>query len=584
MTADRTFLLDARRVLYWIYAGRMIVALGVYAAALAVGVPGLAGAPAFTPAVRGFAVAGLAATALFTPISYWYSHRHEAEPGLGFVHLQALFDVLLVTGVVHLTGGSESVFPPMLYVALVSAYALLLPLPSAIGLALTSGVAYLADVALFYPTFLGLGVVAQVVIFTIVATVGGLIGGRLREASAELSSVEDELRRLQLGTSDILRTIASGVITLDSEGKGAFMNPAAEELLGVTSADWVGKDVRGLLAERAPGVAEAVDRTLSGGRPARNKDVEIQPRRAGARPRPVAVNTDILDRPGSAPVVTVVLQDMRLVRQLEDLHLRAGRLEAVAELSASLAHEIKNPLASIRSAVEQIGGSGSDEADRVTLTRLIIRETDRLSRLLTDFNDFARVDVFERKPILAENVVREAIQLVEQRPEATDRVTFHANFEGELDDLWGDPDLIHRTLVNLLLNAIQVGDQDERINVRVEVDTLSPDMVPDEIAPGVPVRIRVTDDGPGIDPDDLGRIFDPFYTRRKGGSGMGLAIAHRAIQAHGGSLLVRSELGRGATFAIVLPRRDYHERTTMHGPSLSGEPPDGEAKQESDTE
>ncbi len=254
------------------------------------------------------------------------------------------------------------------------------------------------------------------------------------------------------------------------------------------------------------------------------------------------------------------MQDLRLSRQLEELHLRASRLGVVAELSASLAHEIKNPLASIRSAVEQIADPESDPKDRMSLSNLVVRETDRLSRLLGEFNDFARVDVAERKPIELDRVIREAVAVVAQVPEAHDRATFDIQLDSGVDDLWGDPDLVHRTLTNLLLNAVQVSDPEGTVTVRVIVDALSSAATPSGLAGGTPVRIRVVDDGPGIDPADAARVFDPFYTRRQGGSGMGLAIAHRAVQAHGGALLVSSTPGEGATFAIILPRRNASAR------------------------
>ena len=124
-----------------------------------------------------------------------------------------------------------------------------------------------------------------------------------------------------------------------------------------------------------------------------------------------------------------------------------------------------------------------------------------------------------------------------------------------MEGLWGDPELLHRTLLNLVLNAVQVGDPAEAVTVRVVADALRPDLVPSEVSLGHPVRIRVVDDGPGIEAEDLPRIFDPFYTRRPGGSGLGLSIAHRAVQAHGGALIASSNAGEGATFAMVLPRR-----------------------------
>jgi len=242
------------------------------------------------------------------------------------------------------------------------------------------------------------------------------------------------------------------------------------------------------------------------------------------------------------------------------LRIRAGRLEAVAELSASLAHEIRNPMASIRSAAEQLASRAKGGDEEQLLTGLIVRESDRLNRLLGEFNNFARVDVVERKQIDLEHMIREVVHLVGQRPEAEDRTRFEVEVQGQLEDLWGDPDLLHRILLNLVLNAVQAADEAVPVRVRVVADTLGPVFVPGSVELGHPVRIRVIDDGPGIEAEDMSRIFDPFFTKRKGGTGMGLAIAYRAVQAHGGVLLASSEPGKGATFSIIIPRRDLENR------------------------
>jgi signal transduction histidine kinase len=267
-----------------------------------------------------------------------------------------------------------------------------------------------------------------------------------------------------------------------------------------------------------------------------------------------------------------LLQDLRPVRQLEDLRLRTGRLEAVAEFSASLAHELKNPLASIRSAVEQLCGRTFEDDDDRILGRLIVRESDRLDGILKEFSDFARVDVTERRPIDVDELVRDVLETAGRHPVAEGRASIESERLDDLQGLWGDPELLHRSLLNLVLNALQVGDPENPVRVRIISDSLRPDLVPGEISLGNPVRIRVIDDGPGIDPEDLPRIFDPFYTRRPGGSGLGLSIAHRAVQAHGGALLASSIPGEGATFAIVLPRRTGRGRLRGAG-EVFEEPP-----------
>jgi signal transduction histidine kinase len=314
------------------------------------------------------------------------------------------------------------------------------------------------------------------------------------------------------------------------------------------------------------------------GRRIRNREVEIVPAAdAGGQavePVPVAISTTMLADVGAGPSHVILLQDLRAVRQLENLRLRTGKLEAVSELSASLAHELKNPLASIRSAVEQLARRTHGNEDERTLARLILRESDRLSRILAEFSDFARVDVAARKPVDVGRLIGDVIETVRRHPAAEGRATITREIVDDMSGLWGDPELLHRTLLNLVLNAVQVGDADSPVRVRVIADALRPDLVPSEVALGHPVRVRVIDDGPGIAPEDLPRIFDPFYTRRKGGSGLGLSIAHRAVQAHGGALIATSDPGKGATFAMVLPRRTGRGRASTEmrrpGPEDSG--------------
>jgi two-component system sensor histidine kinase PilS (NtrC family) len=549
------------RLLYFIYGARLVVCLAVFGSALLVGGGELFGTDELVdPATGRLALAGLVLAGVATVLAYSYSHVREQEPGDLFLYSQALLDVLLVTGIVHVTGGSESVFPPLFYIGLASGYALVLPLVSALGLALLSGVAYLADIALAYPGQLGLPVFVQVVIFTVVASVASLIGARLRQMRAEVRRLEGELHRLRLEAADVLRNVASGVLTLDGEGRVAYLNPAASELVGVDADAWLGRDLMAELERRAPGVVGAVRETFRREDGVQNREVEV--RHPGERAVPVSVTTTFTGRADAPPSVTVALQDLRPARRLQELRVRAGRLEAVAELSASLAHEIKNPLASIRSAAQQLSDSGESKE---VLTRLMVRESDRLSSLLEEFGDFARVDVSQRRPLELRELARQAVEVVRQHPDTTEEARFEIEVADEPGDLWGDPDLLYRLIMNLCLNAVQAAEPGEPLTVRIVVDELRPDFEPSDASLGSPVRIRVIDDGPGIPPEELERIFDPFYSRREGGSGLGLSIAHRAAEAHGGALFATSTPGEGATFVLVLPRRG-EERTGDEGP------------------
>jgi len=595
--------LEPLQILYWIYAARLVIALGVFGAALLVSQDfGWESVSLVGREGTAIAVAGLAAAALLTPIAYFWSHRRRVQPGPMFMISQALLDIFVVNAVVHLTGGYASPFVS-LFIALAAAYALIVSLPAALLVALGTGLVYLVDNFFSSPDGAIPGLlVVQVAMFTLVAVVTSLIAVRLRLVRDQLGSVEGELRRLALDTADVLRIIPSGVVTVDGQAKLVYLNLAASELLGVDVARTLGHDVVPVFERRAPELARAVDETVRQQRRILNREIEVQTPTISGSPVAGEDSTDgtsigagVAAGPGGAPVVPIsvssttllgasggasyvfLLQDLRPVRQLEDLRLRTGRLEAVAEFSASLAHELKNPLASIRSAVEQLCGRTFEDDDDRILGRLIVRESDRLDGILKEFSDFARVDVTERRPIDVDELVRDVLETAGRHPVAEGRASIESERLDDLEGLWGDPELLHRSLLNLVLNALQVGDPEHPVHVRIISDSLRPDLVPGEISLGNPVRIRVIDDGPGIDPEDLPRIFDPFYTRRPGGSGLGLSIAHRAVQAHGGALLASSIPGEGATFAIVLPRRTGRGRLRGNG---FEEPPVPVAKDE----
>ncbi|MFQ5529930.1 MAG: nitrogen regulation protein NR(II) [Gemmatimonadota bacterium] len=574
--------LEPVQVLYWMYAVRLLFSIGVFGSSLLIQdltqpqLPGL-----FSPEYR-VATLGLSAATLLTPLAYWYSHRRKLKLGVVFIYGQAMLDVLLVNGIVHLTGGSSSVFT-FLFIPLAAVYALILPLGPAVLIALSSGLIYLIATLVAFPGQLSAwGLLLQVGIFTMVAVLASLLGARFQQVRVRLRSVEGELRRLELDTADVLRIIPSGVLTVDEDWRLVYMNLAAAELLQIDVDACLGRELRTLLEARSVSMAIALQEAMETGRRVRNREVEILPSLAvqptlpaGSAdadadsgnatmpprdPIPVALSTSSLQGAGRGASYVVLLQDLRPARQLEDLRLRTGRLEAVAELSASLAHELRNPIASVRSAVEQLSGRAhASESDQV-LGRLIARESDRLSRILGDFSDFARVDVARRQPIDVDRLTRDVVETVAHHPGADGRAVFERQVASDLGGLWGDQELLHRTLLNLVLNAVQVGDPTGTVHIRIVADALRPDLVPQEMSLGVPVRIRVIDDGPGIDPGDLPRVFDPFFTRREGGSGLGLSVAHRAVQAHGGALIATSILGQGATFAIVLPRRGHLPR------------------------
>ena len=527
------------QLLRLVYLGRMCLAIAIYVtAALKIRVA--------APLDILVTSLMLVTAAVVTAASYWHTHFRRRLPGPTFLYLQALFDVFLITAVVHMTGGADSDLAS-LYVILIATTALLMAPANAGLVTLFAGLVYFADVFWGHGMGVSAGVWIQLAVFVLVAVLTVYVASRVNVMGAEREALAAEVRQVQLEADDVLRNIRTGVITVDADGRLLYANPASEEILGFKARDWLGRSVMPEVARLAPEFWAAVTSTARRG--VRLMRVEATVHRPD-RTFPIGVTTTTLDGPvGARPRVSAIFTDISDAKRLEQLHLRAERLEAVAELSSSLAHEIKNPLASIRSSVEQLGKSSRANSDEKFLASLIVRESDRLSRLLSEFLDFSRVRVTECRPMDLHAVAEAAIRLVRQHPDCERGVKI--SLEGTPTPMEGDEDLVHRVVLNLVLNAVQAAGPKAAVEVRT--GRAAPDELPGAAGIENPVTLRVSDNGPGI-PDELQqRLFEPFATGRVGGTGLGLAIVQRAVEAHRGLVLVDTQAGRGTTFTIYFP-------------------------------
>ena len=473
----------------WQYLARLTLVTGIMAGALYVW------ADARTDQRVLSAVMFLSAFAV-TGIAAWYTHIRAVEPGDNFVYAQVIFDALLVTGTIHITGGGDSPFIP-LYILVISVGALLLPLPGGVLAGVLATILFFADIVLLLAEPLDLSLMLQVGLFGTVAVITGLVGDRVRRAGLALGAVESELLQLRLDTGDILASISTGVLTVDAQGRLMYLNPAGQALLGLEPRQWEGAEIIETVEALAPGLGSLLLLTMDGKSSlrrfktvARRQDDEIT----------LGISTTVLERQdGEPPSVTAIFQDITDQERLEALDRRAERLEAVAKLSASLAHEIKNPLASIRSSVEQLTGSTLGEDDRDALQRLVVTESDRLSRLLSEFLEFSAVRLGQPERVDFAAVIQDCVTLLRQHPDAMDGVEIQCVGVDEPMPIAGDVDLLHRAVFNLVLNAIQFSGAGGRVTVRLESDIPAPALreggIPD------PIRLTVSDSGPGIEPE-----------------------------------------------------------------------------------
>lgn len=537
--------LDPRRLLNGIYVGRLLVASANFAWAVLFA---LFANPMNTVIAATAFVAAMALTAT----SYIRTEINRRHAGPGFLYAQFVHDLLLVTVVVHLTGGGDSQFAA-LYIVVNATAALLLPIGSSLLLALLGSVLYAGDAFLVSGGEISIALLLQLVVFVLVVVGTSYIAGQLQEAGQGREQLEAELASAQVRAADILANIRAAIITVDDLGRLLYANPAASRLLAVPFESLGGQPVLRQLQSVSPDVAGAVEATIAGRHGAARIEGALV---RDGRSLPIGITTTAVSgdlRPvGGA--TTVIVQDISDEKRLEALRLRAQRLEAVAELSASLAHEIKNPLASIRSSVEQLAHRATATDDERTLGALITREADRLSRLLSEFLDFSRVQAERREQLDLRDVVRSAVALAGTHPDRSATVPVDVDLPPEPTPLAGDEDLLHRAIFNLVLNACQaVGDQGHiAVSLRAVREADRPAGLP---FAGASYALEVRDDGPGIPPDIQDRLFEPFATTKSGGSGLGLAVVHRAIEAHRGVILVDSDRA-GTRFTVYFPTDD----------------------------
>ena len=544
-------MLDPRRVLRWVWLGRVVLSCAILVAAVFVWSQA-------APSDTLIATLAFAGAILATIGSALYGEFERRALGLRFYATQCAIDLALVTAVVHITGGWSSQFAA-LYILVIASAALLLPFRG--GLAVTGGacILYTTDVLLVRPgtPFVGIGV--QIAVFVVVAIGSGYVSSRLRQAGMGREALAAQLVKVQLEAADILRTIRSGILTVDAQGRLLYSNPAASELLGLDLRSLVGRPLLSTLLGVSPQLAALLEQSSRDG--IRTTRAEGVIHRDGEEIE-IGVTTTVANgtRQDGGVTATAIFQDISDSKRIQALHIRAERLQAVAELSALLAHEIRNPLASIRSATEQLArrrrpspDPTSDDDDENVLHDLVVREADRLSRLLADFLDFARARVTRVSHVDLGTIVNTAAMIAASHPDRHAGVQVQVSVAPELPTVQGDEDLLHRAVFNLVLNAVQAVGPDG--HVFVEVDRFRPSGehgAASAMITGELLTVSVTDDGPGIPPALKDRLFEPFVTGKVGGTGLGLPVVHRAVEAHRGVVLVDS-LARGTRFTMLLP-------------------------------
>jgi len=344
------------------------------------------------------------------------------------------------------------------------------------------------------------------------------------------------LANMRLYTRNIIESMPDGLITLDSRGRIVSGNPRALEFTGLDLETLQGRFPEDLFPNWPTSGRQQGERVTSFSYTFVHDD---------GKEVPVEISgSALLDGEGENLGAVLILRDLREIRSMQEQLARSRRLAALGRMAAAIAHEIRNPLGTLRGFAQYFGTMGTDEAAREYST-LMIGEVDRLNGIISSLLQFARPREPEFAVFRPEELLDKATQLLEADL-GDNHITIRR--EGRCPaSMEGDSDLLLQVLLNLIKNAIQASEPGSVIVLGCEQDDTN-------------VHITVSDQGTGMDPKQREQMFDPFFTTRKNGTGLGLAVSHQIVEQHHGVFEVRSRPGQGTTIIVTLPLTQGEQR------------------------
>jgi two-component system sensor histidine kinase PilS (NtrC family) len=501
-------------------------------------------------------------------VLYRYLLR-KSDDLLFLAYLQTSIDILLVTFLVYLTGGIDSGLSILYHLTIISASIILYRRGGYLAASLSS-ILYGAMLDMQYYEILGLTrsqnftagqvfyqVFISILSFYIVALLSGYLSERLRTTRQALREKSIDFEDLRVLQEHVLRSVGSGILTVDLQGHITSWNPAAEQVTGYRY-----DEIKNRWQEVFGGsIKELFGHTDS------------------LRERPFRFNGHVVKKDGTTALlgltasllkdeqntvrgIILTFQDITKLVEMEERIRRQERLATVGSLAAGIAHEIRNPLASLSGSIQLLQGGLELKGDDIRLMDIVVRETDRLNAIITEFLEYARPESALVEQIELLSVLDETIVLLKNSRNFTDTIRITSDVAPHIQ-LKGNAQRLRQVFWNLLINACQAMPQGGMLSVKAasfphaDDDTLW-------------CEIEITDTGRGIEKEHLGKIFDPFFTTKTGGTGLGLSIAYRIIEDHRGTISVESEPGRGTRFRVRLPMTDDQHFAGLHSGRPAG--------------
>ena len=476
-----------------------------------------------------------------------------------FAYIQLIGDLIIETVLVYITGGIESSFS-FTYIITIIYASIILYRRGGYVIAGISSILYggLIDVqyyGLFEATHLSIlspaetfyKVFLHVLFFFVVAFLSGGLAESLRQTGEILKEKDTDLVELQTFYKNVAQSMSSGLLTTDLKGHITSFNRAAEDITGNFFEDVKGKIWHEIFnLEEIKSVFSKLEMLRI---PFRFEGNYV--RKDGAKLALGITISSLKNESGETTGAIGIFQDLTKIKEMEDDIKKKEKLAMVGELAAGMAHEIRNPLASLSGSMQILKSESSLSGENKKLLEIALRETEKLNRIISDFLTYARPTPLNKKRCDINRLLNDTVTLLRNSKEYQKKIKIAANLEGKRLITEVDPNQMSQVFWNLSINAIQaMSDGGELIissKKRVKKGRGYSDFDKDYI------EITFKDTGNGINPVVKDKIFYPFFTTKDKGSGLGLAIVHRIIEDHKGDIKVESKLNEGSRFIIHLP-------------------------------
>lgn len=382
-----------------------------------------------------------------------------------------------------------------------------------------------------YPVISALAV--NVVGFAAISFLSNYLVQQIRRSDIQRERYRLNLEELRQLHQSILASVASGIVTCRLDNKVLHLNRAGEAYLGISDQQARGQPLQKIFPEAAD--ATAAGKTV----------FEVHRRLESGRSRSLLVTVSPLTSAKGQMVGRILaIEDISVIKQMEERLKAEERLATIGRLAAVVAHEIRNPIAAISASAQMLGLSDRLTEDEKKAVSIVVRETERLNRWVSDLLEYARPKPSEKGPVILGDLLAEVAELVGADPGAA-RIQITFDVEPDLV-VFGDSQRLFRAFLNLARNAVEAMPNGGRLWIRAFKDAST--------VPGARwIEVKVSDNGPGIPRDEIDKIFDAFYTTKPGGTGLGLAVVARVVEEHGGSVEVWSSPEVGTTFTVRLP-------------------------------